>query len=127
FTIQTGRRINRPAYQQLNPFLFFINEYTYQVGNPYIQPQFTWNFQFSHTYKGWLTTSLEYGDTKQYFSQIFKTEGRVTILTEGNLANMKNLNLSLTAQLKPAKWWSATINLTGTYQKVNGVGMNSDF
>ena len=127
FTIQTGRRINRPAYQQLNPFLFFINEYTYQVGNPYIQPQFTWNFQFSHTYKGWLTTSLEYGDTKQYFSQIFKTEGRVTILTEGNLANMKNLNLSLTAQLKPAKWWSATINLTGTYQKVSGVGMNSDF
>lgn len=126
-TVQTGRRIDRPAYQQLNPFLFFINEYTFQVGNPYIQPQFTWNFQLSHTYKDWLTTSLEFGDTKQYFSQIFKTEGRVTILTEGNLANMKNLNLSLTAQLKPTKWWSATINLTGTYQKVRGVGMNTDF
>lgn len=126
-TVQTGRRIDRPAYQQLNPFLFFINEYTFQVGNPYIQPQFTWNFQVSHTYKDWLTTSLEFGDTKQYFSQIFKTEGRVTILTEGNLANMKNLNLSLTAQLKPTKWWSATINLTGTYQKVRGVGMNTDF
>src|SRR5690606_4611971 len=62
-TINTGRRIDRPAYQQLNPFLFFINEYTYSVGNPYIQPQFTWNFQASHTYKSWLTTSLEYART----------------------------------------------------------------
>lgn len=126
-TIQTGRRIDRPAYQQLNPFLFFINEYTYQVGNPYIQPQFTWNFQVSHTYKGWLTSSLEYAKTKQYFSQLFKTEGRVTILTEGNLANMKNLNLTLTAQFNPTKWWSANINITGTYRKVTGTGMNGDF
>lgn len=126
-TVQTGRRIDRPAYQQLNPFLFFINEYTFQVGNPYIQPQFTWNFQVSHTYKSWLTTSLEYGDTRQYFSQIFKTEGRITILTEGNLATLKFTNLSVTAQVKPAKWWSATINLTGTYQKVRAFGTNTDF
>lgn len=126
-TIQSGRRIDRPAYQQLNPFLFFINEYTYQVGNPYIQPQYTWNFQLTHTYKGWLTTSLEMGDTRQYFSQIFKTEGSVTILTEGNLASMKNLNLSITTQLRPLKWWSATINITSTYQKVRGNGTNQDF
>lgn len=126
-TLQAGRRIDRPAYQQLNPFLFFINEYTYQVGNPYIQPQFTWNMQLSHTYKGWLSSSLEYASTKQYFSQLFKTEGRVTILTEGNLATMKNLNLTLTAQWKPTGWWSASISGTGIFRKVTGSGSNQDF
>lgn len=127
FTVSTGRRIDRPAYQQLNPFLFFINEYTFQVGNPYIQPQFTWNFQASHTYKGWLTSSLEYARTTQYFSQLFKTEGRVTILTEGNLATMQSLNLTITAQLNITKWWSSNITITGFRQTVAGFDSNKDF
>lgn len=127
FTLSTGKRIDRPAYQQLNPFLFFINEYTYQVGNPYIQPQFTWTYSVSHTYKEWLTTTLEHAETKQYFNQIFRTEGKVTILTEGNLARMQNTNLTISVQLNPAKWWSASINATGSHRKVNGTGTNSDF
>ncbi len=127
FTINTGRRIDRPAYQQLNPFLFFINKFTYQVGNPYIQPQFTWSYELSHTYKNWLTTSINHANTTQYFSQIFRTEGEVTILTEGNLAKMQNTNLTVTAQLNPTKWWSATISATGSYRKVRGIGINNDF
>lgn len=127
FTLSAGKRIDRPAYQQLNPFLFFINEYTYQVGNPYIQPQFTWTYSVSHIYKEWLTTTLEHAETKQYFNQIFRTEGKVTILTEGNLAQMQNTNLTISAQLNMAKWWSANINATGSHRKVNGTGTNSDF
>ena len=41
FTLNYGRRIDRPAYQDLNPFLFFLDQYTYQAGNPYLQPQYT--------------------------------------------------------------------------------------
>src|SRR6202012_585923 len=28
FTLNYGRRIDRPAYQDLNPFLFFLDQYT---------------------------------------------------------------------------------------------------
>src|SRR5690606_12127726 len=66
-------------------------------------------------------------NTTQYFSQIFRTEGEVTILTEGNLAKMQNTNLTVTAQLNPTKWWSATISATGSYRKVRGIGINNDF
>lgn len=120
FTINTGRRIDRPAYQQLNPFLFFINEYTYSVGNPYIQPQFTWNFQVAHTYKSWLTTSLEYARTSQNFSQLFRTEGRVTIITEGNLATQQNLNLTVTANRNLTRWWTSNLSITAFYQEIKG-------
>src|ERR1700722_14653747 len=51
FTLNYGRRIDRPAYQDLNPFLFFLDQYTYQAGNPYLQPQYTNNVELSHTYK----------------------------------------------------------------------------
>ena len=39
-----GRRIDRPNYQQLNPFNFYMDPYTIQQGNPYLKPQFTNNF-----------------------------------------------------------------------------------
>ena len=127
FSINAGRRINRPAYQQLNPFLFFINQYTYQEGNPYLQPEFTWNIELGHTYKNWLTTTLGYSYTDQVFSQIFRTEGEVTVLTFGNLQNRKNLSLAVNAQLKPSKkWWSMNVQLTTAYTSVKGMSLNDE-
>ncbi|HYC30260.1 MAG TPA: outer membrane beta-barrel protein, partial [Chitinophagaceae bacterium] len=41
FGLSFGRRIDRPAYQDLNPFLFFIDKYTYGSGNPYVKPQYS--------------------------------------------------------------------------------------
>ncbi|KIC94800.1 outer membrane beta-barrel family protein [Flavihumibacter solisilvae] len=128
FTINAGRRIDRPAYQQLNPFLFYINQKTYQEGNPYLQPQFTYTFEASHTYKGWLTTSVSYADTKQSFNQLFRpAPGNITILKEGNLARAKTVNLTITTQLNPTSWWSANISATGTYQEVRVPERESDF
>jgi hypothetical protein len=127
FSLNAGRRINRPAYQQLNPFLFFINQYTYQEGNPFLQPEFTWNAELGHTYKGWLTTTLGYAYTKNVFSQIFRTQGEVTILTVGNLASNRNLSLSVNAQLKPVKdVWNMNVQLTGNYVSVRGMSLNDE-
>jgi hypothetical protein len=127
FTLNAGRRIDRPAYQNLNPFIFYINEYTYEEGNPYLKPQFTYSVELAHTYKGWLTTSLNYSNTRQYFAQVFRTEGKVTILNQGNLARSRSVTLSVNAQLNPFTWWSANISASVLQQKVMGVGSNSDF
>jgi outer membrane receptor protein involved in Fe transport len=125
FSLNAGRRISRPSYQMLNPFLFFINEYTYQEGNPFLLPQFTWNVELGHTFKNWLTTTLGYAYTDQVFSQIFRTEGDVTILTNGNLSSSQNVSLAVNAQLKPAKWWSANVQLTGAHNSVKGMTLNN--
>ena len=60
FTLSTGRRIDRPAYQQLNPFIGFIDKYTYSTGNPFLQPQFSTNIELSHSYKNLLTTTINF-------------------------------------------------------------------
>jgi len=52
-----SRRIDRPAYQDLNPFEFKLDEYTYQKGNTFLTPQYTNSFGISHTYKYTLTTA----------------------------------------------------------------------
>jgi iron complex outermembrane recepter protein len=124
FSINAGRRINRPAYQMLNPFIFFINQYTFQEGNPFLLPEFTWNFELGHVFKNWLTTTLGYAYTDQRFSQVFRTQGEVTILTIGNIGTRQNLSLSVNAQLKIAKWWSANVQLTGANATVRGTWLD---
>jgi len=120
FTLNAGRRIQRPAYQQLNPFKFFINEYTYQEGNPYLQPEFTGNFELSHSYKGKINTTIGYANTKQAFSQIFRPEGEITILTEGNLGRRQNANLTLNVNQEITKWWNLSFTATANYLVIEG-------
>ena len=120
FTINAGRRIQRPAYQQLNPFKFFINEYTYQEGNPYLQPEFTGNFELTHSYKGKINTTIGYANTTQAFSQIFRPEGEITIVTEGNLGRRQNANLTLNVNQQVTKWWNLSFTGTVNYTVVEG-------
>ena len=115
FMFSAGRRIDRPAFQKLNPFLYIINKYTYQQGNSLIRPQYTWNLEFSHVYKNILTTSIGYGITKDYFSQLFLSNPDGTIIyTEGNFSRMRNFSVQLSASLNPYSWWS--FNATGYFE-----------
>ena len=125
FTLNTGRRIDRPAYQQLNPFLFFINKFTYVIGNPFLLPQYTTNFELSHSYKGKLTTGLSYSKTTGYFSQVFKPVGEITVLSQGNVGQQENFGISIGTQVSPAKWWNLTVNANINYKKVDGMAFDN--
>lgn len=126
FSFSAGRRIDRPVFQKLNPFVFVINKYTYQTGNPYFRPQFTWNFEFSHLYKQSLITTLSYSITDHYFSQIFLSDSSgLIIYTEGNLGRMTNVGLSVSSHLAPASWWSLSLQANLNRKQIEGVVVNA--
>ena len=121
FSFTAGRRIDRPAYQKLNPFVFIINKYTYQRGNPSFLPQYTYNFELSHSYKQMLTTTVSYSNIKNYFSQLFLSEGNdILVYTEGNVGQMHNLGASLSLQVSPFKWWSLVAQTNFNYKRLSG-------
>lgn len=122
-TFRAGRRIDRPAFQKLNPFVFIINKYTFQTGNPFFKPQYTWNIEMSHIYKEVFSTTLSYNIIRDYFSQIFYADtstGRITY-SEGNVGKMQNFGLTVSAQLTPARWWSFSGQATLNHKKFEGV------
>jgi iron complex outermembrane receptor protein len=121
FALNYGRRIDRPAYQDLNPFLFFLDEYTYQAGNPYLQPQFTQNVEISHTYNNFLTTTLNYSLTRNYFSETFEQSGHATIVRNGNIGQRENAGISMSAQVPIGKWWTAILYGNLNYNKFTGI------
>ncbi len=121
FSFSAGRRIDRPAFQKLNPFLVIINKYTFQQGNPYYRPQYTWNWSVEHQYKGKLITGLSYSRTSDYFAQIFPVkENGIILYTEGNLDLLQVWGLSASVQLAPAKWWSLNAQGVFNYKKLEG-------
>src|SRR5579863_168287 len=128
FTLNYGRRIDRPAYQDLNPFLFFLDQYTYQAGNPYLQPQYTNNVELSHTWRHLLTTTLNYSYTDNFFTETFQQSGQATIVRRGNIGNRQNAGISVSAQIPVAKWWTSILYSDLNYNKFTGLlyGENID-
>ncbi|MEO5946458.1 MAG: outer membrane beta-barrel protein [Chitinophagaceae bacterium] len=115
FTLRFGRRIDRPQFQSLNPFLVTLNKYTFEGGNPFIRPQYTWNVELVHTFKQKLSTGISYSYLKDYFSQIFIIDSNssnvnknIIIYTRGNVGTFHNLGLTASLQQPVTKWWNLT-------------------
>jgi len=127
FTLTAGRRTDRPAFQSLNPFYYIINKYTYQTGNPYLLPQYSWNFELSHQYSNFLTTGVSYSYITNYFSQIFLSDTSKTILyyTQGNVGHVYNLGVSATISLSPLKCWSFDFTAVFNHKQLRGFNGNS--
>jgi hypothetical protein len=117
WTISYSRRIDRPAYQDLNPFEFKLNEYTYMKGNTLLRPQYTNSFDVTHIYKYRLTTKLTYSHVKDIFAQIpdtiDKTKG---FMTKKNLAKQDVIALNISYPFQ-YKWYSFFASLNANYSK----------
>jgi hypothetical protein len=126
-TLTVGRRTDRPPFQNLNPFLYIVNKYTYATGNPYLLPQYTWNFELTHQYRDLLTTTLSYSLLTNYFSQIFLSDPTGTILyyTQGNVGTVKNFGASESVNLKPARWWALQAGAFFNHKQFRGFNGNN--
>lgn len=111
FSLSYGRRINRPNYQDLNPFYYFIDKYTYEVGNPYLRPQFSHNIDLNHSFNSFLNSSINYSTTKDIFQQILEQvdSTNTTFLTRNNIAKSRSFGLSVSANMPLTKWWRTNI------------------
>jgi iron complex outermembrane receptor protein len=117
FGIRYSRRIDRPAYQDLNPFEFKIDEYTFQKGNTTLRPQYTNSISITHAYKYKLNTVLTYSHVKDVFTSLIDTaEKSKAFISKSNLATQDIVSLNVSYPLQ-IKWFSAFINLNSYYTK----------
>ncbi|MEP6711907.1 MAG: TonB-dependent receptor [Ferruginibacter sp.] len=115
--ISYSRRIDRPAYQDLNPFEFKLNDYTFMKGNTQLRPQYTNSFGLSYTYKYKLNTQLNYSHVKDIFTQLpDTTEKSKSFLTKKNLATQDIVSLNISYPFK-YKWYSFFVNSNSYYSK----------
>ena len=109
-----GRRVERPNYQDMNPFSYPMDRFTYYGGNPFLQPTFSYNFELSHTYKNKFTTTFEYSLAKNIISETNEQRGTIYYSRPGNFGEMQEFGMSINGAFQPYKWW--TIQLYGLIQ-----------
>jgi len=99
-----GRRIDRPFFQDLNPFISPLDKFTFYAGNPNLLPTYSNNLSLSHSYKNILNTSLNYSRTIDGINETLEIRDSIYYSRPGNIANNHAISLSVDANTMVNKW-----------------------
>ncbi|MGI4736528.1 MAG: TonB-dependent receptor domain-containing protein [Janthinobacterium lividum] len=122
-TLALSRRLDRPGYDQLNPFRIYLNATTYRSGNPALLPQTSYNAEVTHTYRQKYTIGLSYSNTQHSILIVVQpatATSRFVLARPVNLGPQHYAALTLTAPLTPTKNWSIYNSVVFYYSRFTG-------
>lgn len=123
YNFSYSRRITRPTFNEMAPFVILFDPYTFFSGNPGLQPSITDALSTSYTYKR-KVLSLSYSYTANPITNFAPTVDPATnivTLSAENQKNQKTASLSLSLPFELTKWWSMQNNVSGTWQQLNAI------
>ncbi|MDQ1090073.1 outer membrane beta-barrel family protein [Siphonobacter sp. SORGH_AS_1065] len=117
-----GRRIERPYYQDLNPFLSPLDKFTYYTGNPFLRPAFTNTVELSHTFKNRITTTLSYTLNRNQINETIEINNGTYFSRPGNVGRSTVKSISVDGNFDPFSWLNLHL-----YGEVTNIHTVSDF
>jgi len=123
--VSYSRRIDRPSYDALNPFTYYIDQYTYLQGNPFLKAQYTDKFELTYLYNHSISVSAGYSHTSDAITTILLTipATKVTDQTSVNLASRNNYHINVFVPYNVTDWWTGNANVTGFYVGYRSPGL----
>ncbi len=115
-----GRRISRPAYQSLNPFLNYTDAYTVMQGNPFLAPSLARSFELNYLHGGFQVLSISYLLENDVVNEVAyqNDQTKVTTTRPMNLAQARTLTLGSGGHTDLTAWWGMDNQLQLTYGEV---------
>lgn len=114
-----SRRIDRPRYDNLNPFIFYLDPKSWAQGNPYLRPQLTHSFQVTQTIMQKFNLILSYSNTKNFIAEVpvQNNEDNTTVFSMSNVDDSDNFSATAVLPFQPVKWWSMNNSATVAHQE----------
>lgn len=125
FGANFGRRVRRPNYENLNPFIKFLDRYTYSQGNPNLKPSVSSSLEVSHTWKNQITTALNYSVINDLIEGVVEQKGQEAYTTPSNIASLRQFGISVSANHPITKWWTSNVNINLFNNRYKGVVSNT--
>ncbi len=118
-TFSYSRRIERPDYESLNPFIRYADLYTLAQGNPSLSPQYANSFDLSFGLNKSTNITLGYIHTRNVMTTTLLTDSihKTLLLFDQNLASRKTMSFNINRSLSITKWWSADNDATVYYSQ----------
>lgn len=103
-----NRRVTRPNYRLLNPFVYYLDPLTSEKGNPGLKPQYANTVEMNHVVKGAYQFSLSYSVTNDAFMQVFMQDNaeKTTTTFTDNFDKAKDLNFRAIVPIDVRDWYS---------------------
>lgn len=116
FSGSYSKRIQRPRFLDLNPNGQYNNPFRVVKGNPFLQPAYIDNIDFSYSYKN-LDTKIYYTYEDNMYGQLplSDSSSSVTTLIDENYMNRYRYGISESYRFKYFKWWSSTNSIDFNY------------
>jgi len=117
-----SRRITRPTFNDMAPFVYFIDLSNFFAGNTAIQPAIADAVKLDLRYKSvFFSVQYTYQDsTIAQFQQRFDPETRRLIWLAENLKDSRTLSFTLGFPLQITNWWNMRTNAIFYRQENNG-------
>lgn len=120
FSIMYGRRIVRPNYRDMNPFVEVRDQYLYEKGNTGLKPELIDNIEFLWLFHKQYTFNLFYSFRNTPIAKSYLAEGNRTLVMPLNLSGNHSAGLKIGLNnLRPFQWWMMHLNLSLTYKQFN--------
>lgn len=121
FSFNYGRRINRPFFEFLNPFRWYLYSNFYTAGNPFLQPSFNDNFELSHSFKKSLVTTLGFYYESDGFFNVADVDSNenIFIFRRENFFKKYTYSLSESYVFNEFDWWEANLFANLYYVEVD--------
>ncbi len=127
YALTFSKRIDRPSYQDLNPFESKLDELTYVRGNPFLQPQYGHLAEFTYTYLYSFNASLAYSYTKDFFAHVTDTaNGNASFIMKRNLGFEEWIGINISSPIKLGKKINAFTNFNGGRKHIQSSYSNID-
>lgn len=122
FGLSYSRRIDRPRYQDLNPFEYQLDQLSFRKGNPFLRPQYTNIVELRHSFAQKLTSTISYSRVNDVFAQVTDTiDGNRNFIMQRNLATQDIYSLNIAYPFSVTKWWSIYANVNLYHTRYNAV------
>ncbi|MCA8830001.1 TonB-dependent receptor [Hymenobacter pini] len=116
-----SRRLDRPTYNQLNPFRSYVDPTSYRVGNPALWPQISTQAEVTHTFRQQTTTALRYTHTRRPILGVYLLDADGLIAaTDVNLSSQDYWGLTVASPFAPTAWWKLYANAEVFYIRFRG-------
>ena len=118
-----SRRIGRPTYPQLNPYMSMVDAMTYEQGNMYLRPERSSKLDLSYNRKSKLFSLFVNGylsHTKDYISQITMIDAGRLITTYVNADMDLKSGVDVSIRMNPVRWFNVSLSANTYYVCTEG-------
>jgi hypothetical protein len=126
--VSYGRRITRPTFNDMAPFVMFSDPFSFFAGNENILPTYTNTFKTDYSYKSWIFF-VQHSRDKNLIANLQPTldeETNIIFIRTENIDRRETVSMMVAFPLKVTSWWESQNNFTANYQKINFEQNNED-